>query len=126
MDKYKIASGLSFYLKKLSWEHRGAGSEETSIETAGCNLFGKNSLMYAFWYPSEQYAGRSMILVSDKPEELAITIIKKSFKKLEPIREIKVTKNGKSVKNYYLRLGHDYRPIAGSVVALADTHKTAR
>lgn len=113
MDKYKIASGLSFYRKKLAWEHRGAGSEEALIDTAGRNCFGTNSLMYAFWYPCEQYAGRTMILVGDEPEGLTRSSVTRSFKQLEPIREIKLSKNGKSVKTYYLRVGYGYRPIAG-------------
>ncbi len=110
LDKYRIASGLAFYRKKAALKKKESVSPGEAVETASRNLFGKNSLMYMFWYPSEQYAGRDMILVSDDPHDLMRKRVTQSFKSMEAIKKVSITKNNKPVRSYYYRLGYDFRP----------------
>jgi dolichol-phosphate mannosyltransferase len=110
LDKYRIASGLAFYRKKAALEKKEFFSHGEVVETASRNLFGKNSLMYMFWYPAEQYAGRDMILVSDEPHDLMQKKVTQSFRSMDAIKKLSITKNNKPVRSYYYRLGYDFRP----------------
>jgi dolichol-phosphate mannosyltransferase len=49
MAKHRIASELAFYRTKLSSEDDK--EREGIIYTAGPNFFGKDSLMYKYWFP---------------------------------------------------------------------------
>jgi len=108
LDKYRIASGLAFYRAKILKKDNRPDFAEGACETAGRHFFEENSLMYAFWYPREQYIGQDMILVSDAREDLREKNITGSFKKMGDIREVDLVKNRKVVQSYYYRLGHDY------------------
>jgi dolichol-phosphate mannosyltransferase len=110
LDKYKIASGLSFYRKKTLIGRQGTGADEAASETAGRNLFGGNGLMYEFWYPPKRFIGRSIILVSDRLEDLTRPAITDRFNHLNVIKRVTIRKNGKDVKTYFFRLGQDYHP----------------
>ncbi len=111
LDKYRLASGLAFYRTKILEKDSRPGSAEGVRETAGRHFWGQNSLMYAFWYPKEQYSGRDMILVSDAREDLRRKNVTGSFRKMGDIREVALAKNGKTVRSYYYRLGESYLPL---------------
>jgi dolichol-phosphate mannosyltransferase len=109
LDKYRIASGLAFYRTELLEKNERLGStEEGAWETAGRHFFGKSSLMYAFWFPAEKYAGRDMILVSEDLEDLKENKVISSFRSMGDIRQIQLVKNKKPVTSYYYRLGRYY------------------
>ena len=55
MDKYALASELAFYRR-----HGKEGVEQTSSR----HHFGGSGLMYGFWFPPQQYAGRTLLLIS--------------------------------------------------------------
>lgn len=108
LDKYRLASGLAFYRTKVLKKNKCPRTDEGAQQTMGRNFFGQNSLMYAFWYPKEQYDGRDMILVGDAPEELRQKSVTGRFKRMGDIREVALVKNGKTLKSYYYRLGENY------------------
>ncbi len=109
LDKYRLASGLAFY-RTAALENSAKNWTIAGAETAGRNLFGQNSLMYMFWCPSEQYAGRDMILVAEEPSDLTRKRVTESFESMGAIKEVHITKNNKPVRLYYYRLGYEYRP----------------
>jgi dolichol-phosphate mannosyltransferase len=109
LDKYRIASGLAFYRTKIL-EKKHIDPTEGVQETAGRNFFCKSSLMYAFWFPAEKYAGRDMILVSEDFDDLKEKKVTGSFMSMGDIRKIHLVKNKKPVTSYYYRLGRNYLP----------------
>jgi dolichol-phosphate mannosyltransferase len=111
LDKYRIASGLAFYRTKILEKDSRPSFGEGTRETAGRHFLGQNSLMYAFWFPEEKYAGRDMILVSDAREDLGRKNVTGSFRKMGDIREVALVKNRKPVRSYYYRLGESYLPL---------------
>jgi dolichol-phosphate mannosyltransferase len=113
LDKYRIASGLAFYRTKALETPR---NEEEPVKegvhfTTGRHLFSDNSLMYAYWFPTEKAVGRNMVLVSGDREYLAKNKVILSFQRTGPIRSVELNKNEKTVKNYYYRVAEGYRPM---------------
>ncbi len=99
MDKYALASELAFY--------RRCGREGVE-QTSSRHHFGGSGLMYGFWFPPGQYAGRTFLLVSLDRKNLERQNIPR-WARLDPIEERSLSKYGQSVR-YYYRLAHDYRP----------------
>jgi dolichol-phosphate mannosyltransferase len=99
MDKYALASELAFYRR-----HGRKGVELTSSR----HHFGGSGLMYGFWFPPGQYAGRTLLLVSLDRTNLERQNIPR-WARLGPIEERNVLKHGHSVR-YCYRIAYDYRP----------------
>lgn len=116
MDKYRIASSLSFYQSKLSRSH-GKEKEQILEEITGRHLFGINALMYGYWMAPERYRKRTILVLS--PDKGGL--IKERFLPyVSDIGELGVfyyDKFGKKVGPMYYRLLRGYRP-AGNEVAL--------
>lgn len=99
MDKYAVASELAFYRR-----HGREGVEQTSSR----HHFGGSGLMYGFWFPPRQHAGRTLLLVSLDRANLERQNIPR-WARLGPIEERRVPKHGWCVR-YFCRTAYDYRP----------------
>jgi dolichol-phosphate mannosyltransferase len=103
MDKYNLASELAFYRRR-----EGEGVTGAVANTASRNLFGGGALMYEIWSPPGAYSGRTLILVSFKPEKLSDEVIGDAAGPLGPVVERRVTKLGVAAGHYYYRIVEDY------------------
>ena len=70
LDKYRIASGLSFYDEKFAED---AKSPTSRYDITGQQVLGRNALMYNYWFPAEQAIGRDLLLIAQKKKDLAFT-----------------------------------------------------
>ena len=104
MDKYNLASELAFYRR-----YEDEGTEGAVANTAGRNLFGAGALMYEIWAPAEKFPGRTLILVSFKPEALSDEAVEKTAQSLGPIVERSVEKLGVPAGRYYYRVAEGYK-----------------
>lgn len=104
MDKYNLASELSFYRR-----HGDEGTEGAVANTAGRNLFGGGALMYEIWAPAEEFPGRPLILVSFKPETLSDEALLAYAQSLGPVVERSVAKLGVPAGRYYYRVVKGYK-----------------
>ena len=105
MDKYNLASELAFY-RRLE----GESAKSVVANTAGRNLFGGGALMYEIWSPAANYAGRTLILISFKPQALSDEVLAGSARALGPVQERSVSKLGVPAGRYYYRVFDGYRP----------------
>jgi dolichol-phosphate mannosyltransferase len=101
MDKYFLASEIAFY---------GGNGDGAVDSAAGRGVLGGNSLMYDYWFPGDQQAGRTLILFSLKPEDLKTRFLAAHFAKLGALEERVVYKQGAPVGRFYYRIGYDFRP----------------
>ncbi|MGE5295571.1 MAG: glycosyltransferase family 39 protein, partial [Solirubrobacterales bacterium] len=99
MDKYAMASELAFYRR-----HGREGVEQTSSR----HHFGGTGLMYSFWFPVQEYAGRTLILISLDRKNLEGRQLP-WWARLDPIEERTIFKHGQPVR-YWCRIAHEYRP----------------
>lgn len=99
MDKYNLASQLAFY------DPKGDGAHETTSK----NLFGRRGLMYDFWFPPAEQAGKSLVLVGKTPQILDAPAVRRSVEELEPVQEIHVRNDGDVVARYFVRVAHGYQ-----------------
>jgi dolichol-phosphate mannosyltransferase len=110
MDTYNIASALAFY-RTYAERNSGSLSVREGIEgTAGSHLFGKNSLMYEYWFPPDKQKGRTLILVSNRADDLDGPGITSRFDRLEPVLQLLARHNDMPVARFYYRIGFGYRP----------------
>jgi dolichol-phosphate mannosyltransferase len=100
MDKYRIASLLAFYRPEMALSDKTA-LKESVIGTAGCHLFGGNSLMYQYWFPEKTNENKVMILVGAKRGDLEGSNIPTRVREMGNIQKLVVHKNGKPVGNYF-------------------------
>jgi len=102
MDKHRIASELAFYRTKLLG--KDDKEREGIIYTAGPNFFGKDSLMYKYWFPEGKglraYAN-VLLLVGKSPEDLSLDKLAKDGWRVEEVKELTVRKDGAPVGHYY-------------------------
>jgi dolichol-phosphate mannosyltransferase len=105
MDRYEIASELAFYAP----DHARSVSQ-TSSDT----LFGGVGLMYARWFPAKQAQGRTILLVGWSARDLEGQKVESRLRRLDPIREGVLSRDGRLIRRYYYRLGYDYRAAAPS------------
>lgn len=105
MDKYQIASGLAFYRNKQLSE---TGESMLANETTGRQLFGREALMYNYWYPPPMANNRDILVVSHKKEWLAAIAFTDKYRKLGKIQELTAKKKGKPAGKYYCRLLSGY------------------
>ncbi len=110
MDKYFIASKLSYYGTE---EFLGEGNK---LQVTGNHLVGDNSLMFDYWNPAEEFAGDTIIMLSRSESDLSNQRLLPFFEKLSPeVKAFPVYKNDfslpdKTIRDYYYRIGFGYRP----------------
>lgn len=125
MDRYQIASGLAFYRSKERAGNRISRVDAVD-ETTGRQLFGGDSLMYAYWHPPVTALNKDILVVSHKKGWLEEKAFHGRCQQLGDIKEIIVRKKGEIVDRYYLRLLSGYTPdtakeLASSKVANSQT-----
>lgn len=100
MSKWSVASIVTFY-------NRGK-----PMEIRSRNIFGDSGAMYDLWYPSESPTTRPLILVGmwqDNLECVRDSIeIGKMLANPDPVRQLAITENGKSLRGVYYRVAHGY------------------
>ena len=109
MDRNKIASGLAFYRNKIN------ATNKPAFETASGHLFGVGALMYEFWFPTAEQNGKTMLLVSEKMDELNNPIVLARTIPIGEIKTLTIWKNGKQTGTYYIRLVGNYRGQASKL-----------
>jgi dolichol-phosphate mannosyltransferase len=100
MDRYAIASELSFY---------GGARTATGLQTANSHLFGGMALMYGLWLPPKSQDGRNLLLVGWSPGELDDQFIRARVESLGPIEDDVLMRNGLLIRHYYHRMAFNYR-----------------
>ena len=100
MDRYAIASELAFY---------SHDQVKAVAATSSAHLFDDVGLMYEQWFPVELQTGRTLLLVSWDPANLAATHLENRVDGLESVREGVLTRDGSVVRRYYYRIAHDYK-----------------
>jgi dolichol-phosphate mannosyltransferase len=107
MDRYAIASELAFYSRDQL---------KSVATTSSAHLFDDMGLMYEQWFPVELQTGRTLLLVSWDPANLAATHLQNRVDGLEPVQEGVLTRDGSVVRRYYYRIAHNYRYPCSSAV----------
>lgn len=100
MDKYFTASQLTFY---------DDDPADRTSENTGPHLFGAKALMYEVWFPPATFEGRPAILVSFDEHSLRNKKIPRHLDHLGPNRRGVIRRDGKFVREYFYRVGHEYR-----------------
>lgn len=114
MDKYRIASGLSFYQNRLSTPH---GKEKKQIleQTTGRHLFGIDALMFGYWMAPERYRNRTLLVLSPDKKELIKERFRPYAAKIGELGVFHYDKFGKQTGPMYYRLLRGYRPARNEV-----------
>jgi dolichol-phosphate mannosyltransferase len=99
MDRYAIASELSFY---------GGAHTASGLQTANSHLFGGMGLMYGLWLPPESQNGRNLLLVAWSPGELDDKFIRAGVERLGPIEDDVLMRDGVLIRHYYHRMAFNY------------------
>jgi dolichol-phosphate mannosyltransferase len=100
MDRYAIASELSFY---------GGAHTATGLQTGNSHLFGGMGLMYSRWLPPKLQDGRDLLLVAFSPGELDDKFIHARVERLGPIEDDVLMRDGVLIRHYYHRMAFNYR-----------------
>jgi dolichol-phosphate mannosyltransferase len=100
MDRYAIASELAFYSPDRS---------KSVARTSTGHLFDGVGLMYERWFPIEQQAGRTLLLIAWDPSDLAALRLEPHVQSVEPLQEGTLMRDGRIVRRYYYRIAHGYR-----------------
>ena len=100
LDKNFISSELTFY---------DAVDNKVAANTGGAHFFGKESLMWAFWYPRSAALGRNFLMVDFKRKSLANPLLPQYFETLGEIAQESLIKDGRVVGYFYWRIGYRYR-----------------
>lgn len=114
MDKYRIASGVSFYIDKASNKKLLASKPLAT----GRHLFGLESLMFSHWHPSVVFSHQDLLLIAQNKNQLHPYYFKGKAMKLGEIEELTVTKHGRIVATYYYRILNGYLPADPEKVAM--------
>ena len=112
MDGDVNNSWLAFYRGKCGRRAGGYRSNSGAYETAGTHLFSGVSGMYLFWFPREEQAGKTMVLVGDEREELAEPKIYIRIKSGGKIKELTAKAKGRTIRRNYYRIVEGYQPYA--------------
>ncbi len=102
MNKWSIASALSFYTK-----------DSSKMDIRSRNMFGDNSAMYDFWYPSHPATDRPIILIGMKRHTLehnrAGNEIDRMLIQPSTVQYKIVSRNGTPLRHLYYRTAQGYR-----------------
>jgi dolichol-phosphate mannosyltransferase len=101
MDRYAIASELTFYLP----DRNRALSDTTSG-----HLFGQVGLMYERWFPVARQSGRDLLLVAWSADALADKGLADRVERLDPIRQGVLTKDAAIIRPFYYRMAYGFHP----------------
>jgi len=103
MDTYRLASWLAFYRTKISGARTVFEMPEAVRDTTGGHLFGKNSMMYRYWHPAETLSNRTILFITDDPDDMQDARVLLLTEPLGEIQKLAVEKNGKVLRAYYYR-----------------------
>ena len=109
MDRNRIASGLAFYRTKAIGHSNDPVSREPALQTSSWHLFGGKSLMYEYWFPSQEQNNKTLLLVSRSIANLTSDDVLSHVRQADDIKEMLLSKNGKPVGRYYYRLVKGYQ-----------------
>jgi dolichol-phosphate mannosyltransferase len=110
MDGDVNNSWLAFYRGKCGRRAGGYRSNSGAYETAGPHLFSGVSGMYLFWFPREEQAGKTMVLVGDERKELAEPKINIRIKSGGKIKELTAKAKGRTIRRNYYQIVEGYQP----------------
>jgi len=99
MDRYWIASELSFY---------GGGEDHARLKMGGRHLFGGQSLMWNFWLPRSAAVGRNLVLIGFDDAGLTNPALAKYFAHLGQVCTEEIRKNGRVMGYFHWRVGFNY------------------
>jgi dolichol-phosphate mannosyltransferase len=99
MDRNFISSEMAFYDKDES---------PGFLDTAGINLFGKNAVMYQFWFPAKEQTGRAIVLVAFNENDLTRKAVAKHSERLGPVVRGDLARDGKFIRHYFYRVAYGY------------------
>ncbi len=98
-DRNFISSEMAFYDKDES---------PGFLDTAGINLFGKKALMYKFWFPAEEQARKTIVLVAFNEKDLLRDAMDKHSERLGPVERGELARDGKFIRHYFYRVAYGY------------------
>lgn len=110
MDKYNIASQLSFYRTKNEKDPVEQLENEGVLFTTGRHLFGGNSLMYSYWLPKQKIGESPLIIISKKHSDLLKLSINSHVDKIGKIYCNIIKKEDVLIGRYYYCIVEGYRP----------------
>jgi dolichol-phosphate mannosyltransferase len=99
MDRYAIASEVAFYSPDAA----------NGSETSGAHLFGWTGLMYTRWVPIDLQNGRTLLLVTWKPEDLTDSCVESRAERLGPLKVGVLRRDSAVIRLYYYRFAYGYR-----------------
>jgi dolichol-phosphate mannosyltransferase len=99
IDKNFLSSEMAFY---------DPVDKDGAANTAGRRLFGRDSLMYDYWFPAPQQRGRTVILFALKSNDLLDPVFETHFERLGPVREQVIYKGSARAGRFYYRVGYNY------------------
>ncbi len=99
MDKYFVASEMSFYMRD---------TQERFEPTTSRNMFGFSAVMYKWWADHTRHDGKTLLLVSTRARDLSDKKIGGFVQRMDPIREIRVTKNNVPAGTFFYRVVYGY------------------
>jgi len=100
MDRYETAGELVFY---------SPDPARAMSLTSSDVLFGGLGLMYKRWFPESSLRGRNLLLVSWDVRDLDTPAVAAHMRRLDPIHEAMLTRDGYPVRQYFYRLAYDYQ-----------------
>lgn len=120
MDKYNIASELSYYIAQVQPDPADSGSlshdRPNPIEVTSRSVFGEDGLMFSYWNTPEQFRGRTLIMVSPCGDRLESNRLSSYFDELDPqthslaLRAEGPGADRRVVDFYCYRIGYGFRP----------------
>jgi dolichol-phosphate mannosyltransferase len=124
MDAYQIASELSFYGRPPYVAPGGAvASHAAAIKpldvTAIGELFGGDGLMFSYWNPPAQLAGRTLLMVTGDRAALQKASLPAHFSRMDPdihalpLAQVGVGGERQVIDQVYYRIGYGYQPHLG-------------
>ncbi|HEY6924983.1 MAG TPA: glycosyltransferase family 39 protein [Steroidobacteraceae bacterium] len=99
MDRYETAGELVFYSPDPARAVRLTSSDV---------LFGGLGLMYKRWFPESSLRGRNLLLFSWDVGDLDTPAVKSHMRRLDPIHEGMLIRDGHPIRPYFYRLAYDY------------------
>jgi len=100
MDRYEAAGELVFYSPDPA---RAVSLISSDV------VFGGLGLMYKRWFPESSLRGRNLLLVSWDMSDLDSRAVAAHMRRMDPIHEGLLTRDGHPIRKYFYRLGYDYQ-----------------
>lgn len=105
MDKYQIASSLSFYRTLINHEQGRDEKQRILHDTASWRLLGYHGLMYEFWFDPQDYDGRHVLMVASKKSRIGSEFVERYGVHwgAGEVEDVYVSKNGEVFGHYYMQ-----------------------